>query len=464
MSRASFNTLPLELKARIVEMASDQEDAWLERKGEPTAEELFGEGHINCLSSLALGNKELRALVAKHQFKVLSAKRASPPIFRFTIVPLYGHHIREVNFYNSASDEGSDNALSAMGQFPVLDTLGLQSGKALELFGSFQNPDQNDNTTTYRARMLALISPKIKTLVLHDFDPAEASAVVRRFPNLTALGFTALEEPPQEGDTLRLFSAIASARRLSSLAINVGDDFQSDWPPEAFVPLEREPPPLTSLQLLNFPLDQTRFKFIGLFSSTLEKLTLQVVESEQPEHSITPLRLPRLTHLSLSIEQPKFIQTIHLVASASTLSFFSVVHLDVGVDSTDPALLSFLDSQPTLRHVNVEWLQPSHPLPPRGPQFNPEKPSVLAAYTDLVHSRGLDPSVLDQPHLTPFHPDAKMWYTRKEQPFLTQSIRRTLEFGLVELDRMDAEGNVAKAIGWVPKLKALEAERLAWKD
>ncbi|KAL8291558.1 hypothetical protein RQP46_002536 [Phenoliferia psychrophenolica] len=291
MAPSSFSTLPLELKARIVEMANDQEDMWWERvkDKDPKAEERAG--HINSLGALALVNKEFRALAATHQFRQLDGNLAARPIFRFTILPFYGHHITEVTFYVGDSVEGCDNALSAMGQFPALDTLRFEGDQALELFGSFQSPVPSDTVAAYRNRTLDLVAPKIKTLVLYGFDPAEASAVVRRFPNATSLGLSDMEAPG-----------------------------------------------------------------------------------------------------------------------------------------------------------------------------NAEAPASLAAIANLVHSRGIDPSVLDRPHLTPFHPDAKMDYTTVEQPFLSQNLRRTLEFGLVELDRMDGEGNVAKAVGWVEKLRPLEEERLAWKD
>ncbi|KAL8291561.1 hypothetical protein RQP46_002539 [Phenoliferia psychrophenolica] len=460
MARASFSTLPLELKASIVEMASDQEDAYRDR----VADRDERVGHMNSLSSLALVNKELRALAAVHQFKILDAHVAALPILRFTILPLYGHHIREVTLYNCDSTEGCDNALAAMGQFPALDTLRLQSQKALDLFGSFQDPDPSD-AFKYRARMLGLVSSKIETLVLYNFDSAEASAVIRRFPNVTTLGL----ELRNAGDITELFNAIAAARKLSNLAIRAEDNDGSggEWPPEAFASLERDPPPIKTLQLLDFPLDQPQIKLVGLFSSTLERLALEEAESEQPQQvdlaSITPLRLPRLTHLNLCIYKPLLPHLSHILTSSSTLSHFSLLYNAGDVDATDPALLSFLDSQPTLRHVRLEGFGEDYPLGTSSPVY-PAASSLLAAYSDLVHSRGLDPSLLDRPHLTPFHPDADLDYTKKEQPFLSQSLRRTLEFGLVQLDRMDAEGDVAKAVGWVPKLRALEDERLAWKD
>ncbi|KAL8277089.1 hypothetical protein RQP46_010517 [Phenoliferia psychrophenolica] len=283
MARASFSTLPLELKARIVEMTSDQEDAWRRRvkKAERAA------AHINSLSALALVSRELRDLAAKHQFRVLSADRASLSVFRFRVLPRYGHLITTIRFYNSHAKEGSEYALSITGQLPALRSLAFQAGAATRLFGSgvTLKDDLEDEEASDRGSILKFLSPRIEALKLFDFEPSEAVGLVRACRNLKTLG------------------------------------------------------------LKGFP-----------------------------------------------------------------------------------------------------------------------SPSSLAAYSRLVHSRGLDPSVLDRPHLTPFHPDAQLNYTENEVDFLEAVLGRTLTFGQLELKRMLAEGNVAKAVGWVAKLKALEEERLVWND
>ncbi|KAL8287251.1 hypothetical protein RQP46_003703 [Phenoliferia psychrophenolica] len=102
--------------------------------------------------------------------------------------------------------------------------------------------------------------------------------------------------------------------------------------------------------------------------------------------------------------------------------------------------------------------------------WNPEhtetlaSPSSLAAYSSLVHSRGLDPTVLDQPHLTPFHPKAELAYSENELEFMGGVLDRTLEFEKLEVRRLVAEGSVKQAVAWVEKLKPVEEARLAWKD
>ncbi|KAL8291518.1 hypothetical protein RQP46_002496 [Phenoliferia psychrophenolica] len=294
MACASFSTLPLELKTRIVEMTSEQEDAFKERvRGSDERA-----GHINGLSSLALVNKELRTLAAKHQFKTLSTVRgqASRPLFRFTILPRHGHHITEVVLAGS-KERQLDDVLAILSHLPALHTLALSHAAAVALFGPavalLPNPSGESDAAACRADMLEHISSKITSLTLSKFSP------------------------------------------------------------------------LTS---------------------------------------------------------------------------------------------------PALRRVQFGESVVKHPITKLPPSKDLAVPSSLAAYANLVHSRGLDPSVLDRPHLTPFHPEAQLDYTENEGKYLAGTLRRTLEFGLIELDRMAAEGRAANAVEWVPILKPLEDKRLAWKD
>ncbi|KAL8291436.1 hypothetical protein RQP46_002414 [Phenoliferia psychrophenolica] len=286
MARASFSTLPVELKARIVEMTSVQEDAWKSRVKDPTERA----AHINSLSSLALVNEELRGLAAKHQFRVLLSRRASTPIFRYRILPRYGHHIVEITFAKTEQTEGIELAFSIMGQLPSLRGLVFTRNAARWLFGPGVklSDDHLDSATSMRAEMVTFVAKEIDSLVLEGFKPSEAVALLGEFG--------------------------------------------------AVYPIKPFP----------------------------------------------------------------------------------------------------------LRHI----------LPP----------SSQAAYTDLVHSRNLDPSVLDRAHLTPYHANAELNYTKTDFHLLASALGRTLGFGQVELERLVTEGNIAKAVGWVSKLKALEDERLAWRD
>ncbi|KAL8277094.1 hypothetical protein RQP46_010522 [Phenoliferia psychrophenolica] len=467
MARASFNTLPLELKAKVVEMTSDQEDAFRARVIDP-ADRVE---HVNSLSALALGNKELRQLAARHQFKVFLAHRSSMPIFRFVIFPRYGHHITEIMFNKTdkAGQEAADYTISIMGQLPALRALRFEHKAAMDLFGPAVTlgRDLKDLNASYRAEAISFVGPRISSLVLDHFPPSQVVALVRACPNLRLLGLLDLRNPATDQEYDEMAEAMATLRHLSSLSVSLGAASNKRWPMEAFKSLERNPPPIRCLQLFRFPFDNHTIHFISNFAPTVRILSVMVLGTPLDLAAIPPVQLPLLTQLRISTplqdQLPTLTRLFHPI-SFPTLTHFASVH-QTAVDLADPALLSFVSSQPALRHLSLHGFTavlPFNQIKPRADVLTP--PSSLTAYADLVRSRGLDSSVLDRPHLTAYHPKAELSSTESSVPFITQTLHRTLDFGKIELDRMAAEGNVVRAVAWISKLKALEDERLAWKD
>ncbi|KAL8291476.1 hypothetical protein RQP46_002454 [Phenoliferia psychrophenolica] len=467
MARASFATLPLELKERIVEMVGDQEDI----PGCPIVGQEWRARHVNGLSSLALVNKELRALAAKHQFKVLYTARASKPVFRFRILPRYAHHIKEVNFFKDV-DDGGDYTMTILAQLPALRTLRFTVPAAAAMFGRevTLDPDPADDLKTFRIDRLLAIAHRVKTLVLHHFQPSETVALIRGFPNLTTLGLLNLDDRDRKDDIIKMTGAIASLRHLRSLTVDLFETSHGGWPIEALSPLERDPPPLHTLQLIYFPLNQGTLHCVRLFAPNLKTLSLELALSEAAASEdlapVEPFELPHLAHLNVSLPRDRLPDLFRLFQSTPALSHLS---FDYGESTdtpqpTDPAVLGYITSRTALVQLSLGCLYLEHPVEATSPASGLPLPSYLAAYANLIHSRGLDPSVLEEPHLSPFHPKAKLGYTEDEHVHLTGSLRRTLEFGLLELDRMAAEGSVARTVEWVPMLKPLEAKRLAWKD
>ncbi|KAL8291414.1 hypothetical protein RQP46_002392 [Phenoliferia psychrophenolica] len=219
-----------------------------------------------------------------------------------------------------------------------------------------------------------------------------------------------------------------------------------------------------SLDLVSFSPADT----VALIRTPLvDFVTLGVIDQDPATDlsSISPIRLPSLQILSLVASPAHLPQLFRILKCTSTLSDFC--HYSDPNDAlvpTDPALLTFLDLYPSLRHV---WLWNVNFEGPPGvetPAALIPSPSFLAAYAKVVHSRGLDPGVLMEHYLSPFHRHAKLDYTENEAARLKDALGRTLDFGKSELERMFAEGSIARAVGWVGKLKALEDERLAWKD
>ncbi|KAL8291497.1 hypothetical protein RQP46_002475 [Phenoliferia psychrophenolica] len=447
MAHASFATLPLELKAKIVEEAGDQEKAWRWRVKDPEGRV----GHINSVSSLALVNKELRDLAAKHQFSLLPVGKASQSVFRYRILPRFGHHISEVIFYGIDNADAAELVLTLLSQLPALRTLRFDHANATTLFGpgvTLSN-DPTDEAISDRASVLVSIASKIETLYLLYVTPSQSVAFIRACSNLRSLSFIGLNTADGEDEIRELTKAIASLRFLSDLLIELNEDASGGWSTDALAPLAHDPPPIKYLQLTNFPLDRHIFSLITSLSTTLAHLTLDPQHQDAtPDLSSLPLiQLSRLTLLELVTLQSQLPELFRILTSASTLSTFAhLAPAGEAMGPTDPALLTFLNSQPSLVHVSLwdvelERFQVDHT------PSDPPSPSFLAAYADLVRSRaGLDPDILDQHHLTPYHPKAQLDYTNNEGKFLASTLRRTLEFGLVELDRLEAEGNVAKAV------------------
>lgn len=170
---------------------------------------------------------------------MLSSDQAALPIFRFGILILYSHLIKRIVFRTNEDLAGSDNALSALPQLSALDTLRFEQDKATELFGSLTEASADINS--YRARMLAFVAMKIKTLDLYGFRISEAEALVRRFASLRTLGLAKfrMDYPIQPEGIDGFWGAIASARQLSNLAIETAGDFDIEWLANAFTkPLE----------------------------------------------------------------------------------------------------------------------------------------------------------------------------------------------------------------------------------
>ncbi|KAL8291474.1 hypothetical protein RQP46_002452 [Phenoliferia psychrophenolica] len=438
-------------------MSSDQDDAWSIRVEGAKARAR----HIKSLSSLALVNKELRELAAVHQFEFLSADRALLPVFRYSILRRWGHHVKTLNFYHSESLEAAELALSLMGQLPGLRTLHFSQRTATELFGPgvTLSTDLEDEAASYRASEFASHTSRIEDLTLMNFKPSETVALVRACVNLKTLFLLEMTDPEEGEDLHEVASAIASRHHLVDLALEMEVDATGAWPIEAFAPLVSARPPIKFLQLTNFPLNLHTFSIIDTFSSTLQSLLLNPRAQDVPFDltSCGPLLLllPHLTTLDLTASSEQLPHFLRLLTSSSALS--CLWYHSLPGEPIDPMSCTFdkcIASQPSLTHLHL-WGSHVDESP---------SPSFLVDYDTVVFTHGLNTSVLDQPHLTPFHPKAKLDYTETEQPFLSQSLRRTLEFGLGELDRMDAERDVAKALRWVPKLRELEEERLMWKD
>ncbi|KAL8291538.1 hypothetical protein RQP46_002516 [Phenoliferia psychrophenolica] len=431
MARAPFSTLPLELKEMIVQMASDQEDAYKGRVKDPRERA----GHINGLRALALVNKELSELTARHRFRVLLAGRVElrddeysdneETFFETVILPRHAHHMRAIVFKSTDADDAAKGAIEIIGQLPALQSLDFDEGSAMDLFDGarFESFWQRDGTFNYYDyRDHKYIALKIETLVLRGSEPAWTMDFARAFTNLSL--------------SIQLDREACANQWSTSL--------------EALAPLLLDPPPIKTLHLLLFPL-QCIPLIASIFASSLETLCIYLRDQDDisPEElellsdlsDLTPVQLPLLTSLTISSEYASDLNDISrlLLSSSSALSELVCKLDDITLDPTDKSsapLLRLLDSQPSLRRVQLG-------TPPTPLVQDPLPLSFIAAYTTLIHSRNLDPSVLDDPSVARFYKADAVECTANEAEVLEVALRRTLAFATEELERLVAEGKMA---------------------
>ncbi|KAL8278596.1 hypothetical protein RQP46_009088 [Phenoliferia psychrophenolica] len=419
MTSPSFSTIPEELKVKIFKMTSDVDTAWraLVSPEYPDSEAEDSEAeerrsHVYGLSSLAFVNREFRDLAAKHQFeRIYSERLAVQPIFLYNILPRYGHHITRVAFVGDNLSH-LERQLGTLVAMPSLRTLAFTGKAATALLGPFPSIrlPGTDEEPFFRGDMLEWVSPKITSLFLNWSTPSACVDLIRRFPSLSTLSLsTSIDSDEIDVEDLRsLTTFIANLRHLTHLAIGAIDYSRSkEWPADVLEPLERDPPPIRTLGLQLSPLRASAFDLTGLFGGTLETLAFEI-------------------------------------------------------DPTNTTLLTFLAAKPDLIQVCLnERTTDLFGSQAASVKFIP--PAKLVAYANLVRSLGLDPTVLDRPHLGPFDDDANLDYTEDEASYLKEVLVRTLKFGIAELERMCAEGRGASAVEWVEPLKPLEKKRWAWR-
>ncbi|KAL8291540.1 hypothetical protein RQP46_002518 [Phenoliferia psychrophenolica] len=480
MARASFTTLPLELKEMIVSMASDQEDSFKERVRSLTERA----GHVNGLSSLALVNKELRDLAAEQQFKVLPARRSLGMFFEDVIFPRHGHRVRELVFAYGDGWYQVESAKDLMSQLPALRVLRLHGHSASRLFGHDVplGVDYPCDEVNHNRKILLSIAHKIETLDLTDFDPCDAAQLARAFKHLKSLSLVSLAEADHPEEIRDLAKSIASLRQLETLSIHLGGDgaWVDKWTRTALAPLRRNPPPIRTLHLLWFPLNYFPH-IVSIFASTLETLHIQPKYRQDIDPYLnefdeidcldhpTPVHLPLLTSLTISSESSSNLDEIsRLLLSSSTLTELVCQLDDISLDPSDESsapLSRLLDSQSSLRRVQLEKARCLFPTRyGQDLRGDPLPLSFVSAYATLVHSRGLDRSVLLDPAVTRFFQVKKVDYTENEAEVLKAALGKTLAFAMGELERLGAEGRVGDAVRWVEALRPFEERRLAWRD
>ncbi|KAL8283418.1 hypothetical protein RQP46_005828 [Phenoliferia psychrophenolica] len=271
-SRACFSSLPVELKANILERVASQEETWKLRISDLDVDERAREkkAHVDGLQAASLVCKEWNSLANAFIFELLTLKGIQAPLFRHGILGSHGHQITKVQLLqpDDGDDDGDeddedsqyskstnilDYALSILSLLPNLRSLKINDIATYHLFGTDLDLDTRSNDLKgMRSTTLTQVAARVDDLHLVRFSPSEARRVLELWPQIRRLRLGELTVVEEDADKNDISKAITGLSRLEHLDIQlVGDSSVPviSWTPEVLTALRSSPPPLTFLRL-----------------------------------------------------------------------------------------------------------------------------------------------------------------------------------------------------------------------
>ncbi|KAL8283385.1 hypothetical protein RQP46_005795 [Phenoliferia psychrophenolica] len=450
MPRASFSSLPAELKANVLEHVARQEKRWKARVGFMSSQQAQEEkaAHVDALRAASLVSKEWCALAAPFIFHKLHFKAAHLPLFRFSLLHKHGHRFVEADLHWDDDADKDDDAtkettsaleytLSILPLLPNLRALTLNDDAAYRLWGFALDIDAGrDDEKGMRSVALGLVAQRVDALTLITFRPVENDEGI-----VDSLDPIAHCIAPMSSLTdLRIDCVVQRPLLVTGLS------------QDALAALRSDPPPLQNLTFECLELYQPELDFISAFTSSLTTLTLRYHNFD--DLAVTtpaPLNLPFLRSLIVIVGNSED-QPLLPSLSKTLPAFFSspVTSLEINDASgnidfgTDSPITLLARNFPNLRHLDL------HPV------YAPEV-SLVAAF---CAGRGLPP-----PSKTPFGgPAFTSGITDKESDVLCDGLEGVLDWGKLEVGRLRAGGRVADSVGLLESLRPLDAHRRRWMD
>ncbi|KAL8291338.1 hypothetical protein RQP46_002316 [Phenoliferia psychrophenolica] len=270
-SRATLSTLPLEIKARICELAALQDERYKERwipgaPGENLVKVHKNEWRGRSLAALSETSKEFNELAAKHIFHTLSDIQIDS--ITFTLVVLPRHTFRRV--------------FAALPGLPNLNDLQLSYATtqlALGDFGTaFDSPDGPAGQIRGAFRAVAL---RLRTVALVDFPSADSvNSFLQMCENVRNIKITG---PVIVQDEKLLSESLGTHRTLERLTLDAtsagsaGLHLGNEWS----IPLTWTRT-LSGLDLVNVELDGSTVSLINQHAATLRSLTIRLPKDSPP--------------------------------------------------------------------------------------------------------------------------------------------------------------------------------------
>lgn len=397
--RASFLSLPIEIKAIIVKEANQADRNYRKRLASSGAREkkigglLKSEWYGRSLSALFRVNKELSGLAAVHLFQVsgnveclqscadadlqvVKASRCLEPVFQWSIQGKRAHNFRRLEFDDAASPEALTYALR---HIPVtstgLRTLSITANAATSLLGplsAFFTPELDmvdaeppSATQEYIAASFRALGESIEVLSLQWFSGENVALILGCFPNITSLAI--------HGDTIfrdkheRLATVLATYS-LTHLTLQPfsRDGRICDILPLSFTTSDwNSTHSLRSFHLTTARLFANDLAFAHRFSS-LHSLSLefrrfgQPIDKDTPHGQpplLTPVSLPHLSSISLRGPPDECFALLTLLDD-SPLTTLSLPHAPSLAN--DSAFLPMLRSHKKLETISCGGVSDSH--------------------------------------------------------------------------------------------------------
>ncbi|KAL8287560.1 hypothetical protein RQP46_003418 [Phenoliferia psychrophenolica] len=266
--RASLTTLPTEIKAKIVEMAYLQQEAWKER--DPEGFRAAVKDDHSRWHPLSLVSKEFRELSAVHIFKVLNSWQTIDPTFRSLIYWKHRDRISRARLDISSDQRSLEDTFEViLPGLPNLRSLNITYEASVELFGDVPGGEIPTETHKLRLASFGSFGSQLTQLELDCFK---------------YLAYNFLNDV----DTTDLLEALFSLTNLDTLTLISAHHagFPQEWTRDWWDARQWTPPPVKhlSLELLHTKEVST---FINLFTNTLQSLTLlnYIKDSEgTPDH------------------------------------------------------------------------------------------------------------------------------------------------------------------------------------
>ncbi|KAK4694201.1 hypothetical protein P7C70_g8776, partial [Phenoliferia sp. Uapishka_3] len=353
---------------------------------------------------------------------------------------------------------------------PNNHSLSISQTVAKNIFGNAlaSHPSECEEQQRQKIYNLLWTLETVDHLDLTSFDVKTAARMVNftqghiRSIRLSGNSYPTLDMSP-------LISKLTEMRELRVLEIEQDEqELQLDpatWTPDAFAAIHNNPPPLSTLHLNFFELNESYLRFMDLFS-TVQNLHLRF---ESLETAVilawpTPLNLPNLVSLHLhrtnrADEAVNLASVLLLAFRKSPLAFVSITD-DVGlpIDSLHGGILHTLATHfPTLRRV--ELAKPQEGLTLQDTQeihkFCAER--RIATPAMAVFDRPVDlsePSLnADLDGMEESHLDG-----------VCDELESLLQFGMREVARLRDGRDVGGTRALVESLRGLNNRRTDWMD